>query len=158
MKRLCMVSLIGLLGCLDVKASQENYVKSRVTSAKTLRASFDELVDVGYMRQFKRWVGYENTNESLEQQRLEQELVKIKKENKIDAFIVRVQRLQEKIAESLHAMKVDSTHIPSIRFHDDGTVTIDGDNYTFAETVFADNNGDLEKIETMVKQRAALRL
>ena len=141
---------------IHINTDSTEIVQAYVTSKKELRASFDTLTNVGYMTYMQRWITYlwkGNAKESEAQERLEKELMAIKKGGTIESFIDSVQGLQKKLGVVLDTMNADVSYIPAIIFYDDGSIMLDDEKYTFAQTVFANAQMEVEQIEAMVSPR-----
>ena len=182
MKRI-LIGLFCILSCLDAKvyystgqrrisyriprklrslrfgqtpSGQEEVVSSHVTSKHDLLDAFNRLIQVGYGTRLQRWVKYlwrDKTEEEHAQENLEKELKDIKKNKRLDHFIESVQELQKALGQMLDKMESDVVYNPSIIFHDDGSVTVNDKKYTFAETVFADTQKGVEKLEAQIGPR-----
>ncbi len=135
---------------------EDQAISSYVSSKNDLLNVFNRLVKVGYGTRFQRWVKYLWKNKSEEehaQESIEKELLDIKKSHTVDNFIERVQDLQRVLGKILDRMESDLAYDPSLILHDDGSLTIDDEKYTLAETVFADIKQIVEKIEEQVGPR-----
>jgi len=182
MKRI-LIGLFSILSCLDAKvyystgrkkphykipitviplrfgqvsSGQEEVVSPHVTSKHDLLHALNRLIQVGYGTRLQRWVKYlwrEKTEEEHAQENLEKELLDIKKKKRVDHFIESVQELQKALGQMLDKMESDAGYNPSVIFHDDGSVTVNNEEYTFAETVFADTQKGVEKLEAQIGPR-----
>lgn len=155
-----LIGLFCVLSCMDAKinytvgrkkphykvpiilnSSGSEKTSSHVTSKHDLLNAFNKLVQVGYGTRLQRWVIYlwrNKTEKERAQENLEKELLNIKKNHRVDYFIKSVQKLQQALQEMRDTMKSDAAYNPAIVFHDDGSVTVNDEQYTFAETSFAD--------------------